>query len=62
TGTGKTYAFGVAMLQLVGKPRKNRSRRPARRATAPSRGRSSARRSRWRPCNSASPRARCGTP
>ncbi len=26
TGTGKTYAFGVAMLQLVGKPRKNRKK------------------------------------
>ncbi|MEO3813761.1 DEAD/DEAH box helicase [Sphaerisporangium sp. B11E5] len=26
TGTGKTYAFGVAMLQRVGKPRKNRKK------------------------------------
>ncbi|WP_200926561.1 DEAD/DEAH box helicase [Sphaerimonospora mesophila] len=26
TGTGKTYAFGVPMLQLVGKPRKNRKK------------------------------------
>ncbi|MFF5206849.1 DEAD/DEAH box helicase [Streptosporangium sp. NPDC000396] len=26
TGTGKTYAFGVAMLQCVGKPRKNRKK------------------------------------
>ncbi|GAB1821366.1 DEAD/DEAH box helicase [Herbidospora sp. RD11066] len=26
TGTGKTYAFGVAMLQSVGKPRKNRKK------------------------------------
>ncbi|NUR85489.1 MAG: DEAD/DEAH box helicase [Nonomuraea sp.] len=26
TGTGKTYAFGIAMLQSIGKPRKNRKK------------------------------------
>ncbi|TDE30161.1 DEAD/DEAH box helicase [Nonomuraea mesophila] len=26
TGTGKTYAFGIAMLQGIGKPRKNRKK------------------------------------
>ncbi|MCG5216650.1 DEAD/DEAH box helicase [Streptosporangium sp. KLBMP 9127] len=26
TGTGKTYAFGIAMLQRIGKPRKNRKK------------------------------------
>ncbi|WP_425569080.1 DEAD/DEAH box helicase [Nonomuraea salmonea] len=29
TGTGKTYAFGIAMLQSIGKPRKKTARSPA---------------------------------